>query len=133
MIPGTRAWLLKGLGLLFVGLGAVGAVLPLVPTTPFLILAAACFARSSERLHAWLLGSRLFGPVLRDWEQRRCISRSAKTIALVSMVGVGGVSILVAVEAIWLRLLGLGLVGVGCVTLLRIPTCCPGNSKAPDL
>lgn len=123
MVKSTRAWLLKACGIVFVGLGAVGAVLPLIPTTPFLILAAACFARSSDRLHGWLLNNRLFGPLLRDWEQRRCISGSAKAIALVSMVGVGGFSIFVAVEPTWTRVLGGSLLTIGCITLLRVPTC----------
>ena len=59
-------------GILFVVLGAIGAVLPLLPTTPFVLVAAWCFARSSPRLHRWLLESRLFGPMLRDWEENRC-------------------------------------------------------------
>ncbi|MFC6669133.1 YbaN family protein [Marinobacterium aestuariivivens] len=55
-------------GMLALLLGAIGVVLPLLPTTPFVILAAFCFSRSSERLHRWLLNQRLFGPLIRDWE-----------------------------------------------------------------
>lgn len=68
-------------GLLCVLLGAVGALLPLVPTTPFLILAAFCFSRSSERLHRWLLSRPSVGPVIRDWEEHGIISLPAKRIA----------------------------------------------------
>ncbi len=79
---GPRRWLNIVLGLLFVGLAALGVVLPLLPTTPFLILASACFVRSSPRLNAWLLRTRLFGPLLRDWQQHRCVSRRVKHLAV---------------------------------------------------
>lgn len=76
---GRMAW--TGLGLLFVGLGIVGAFLPLMPTTIFLILAAGCFARSSPRLEAWLLGHRHFGPTLRAWRAERAIGLRGKVMA----------------------------------------------------
>lgn len=79
--PIVRAmFLILGLG--FVGLGFVGAFLPVLPTVPFLILAAACFARSSERLEAWLLSHRHFGPLLTDWRERGAIPKRAKWMAL---------------------------------------------------
>ncbi len=70
------------LGLLLVALGFIGAFLPVLPTTPFLILAAACFTRSSRRLETWLLDHRRFGPILRDWRQRGAIPRKAKLMSL---------------------------------------------------
>jgi uncharacterized membrane protein YbaN (DUF454 family) len=70
-------------GLFFVVLGIVGAFLPILPTTPFMILAAGCFARSSPRLEAWLLSHPLFGPMLRDWRERGAIPRRAKMAAVV--------------------------------------------------
>lgn len=77
-------------------------MLPLLPTVPFLLLAAFCFARSSERLHQWLVGHPTFGPPIRDWEERGAIGRRAKWIATVSMAG----SVIVA---LWLGLPGLAV------------------------
>ena len=111
------------LGLFFLLLGGIGVVLPLLPTTPFVLLAAACFARSSPRLHAWVLRSRLFGPLLRDWERNKCVSRKVKLLALIMMAAVGGLSIAFYVPAGWPRLGGIGLVSLGCLTVLKLKTC----------
>lgn len=77
--------LLKALGFMFVGLGLAGVFLPLLPTTPFLLLAAGCFARSSPAFHDWLLTHRLLGPYIRDWERDRSIPLTAKVTAVVMM------------------------------------------------
>ena len=71
-------------GLLSVALGAIGAVLPLLPTVPFMILAAFCFARSSERLERWLLDHPLFGVHIRNWRANGAISRTGKHAATVA-------------------------------------------------
>lgn len=89
-------WL--ALGGMFLGLGLLGIVLPVLPTTPFLLLAAGCFARSSPRLHGWLLGHRLFGPPIRNWEKNGAISRRSKWLAVVSMVAVLGLSVMLGVS-----------------------------------
>lgn len=66
------------LGLLFLGLGCVGTVLPILPTTPLLLLAAFCFARSSERLNTWFKGTRLYKNNLESFAQGRGMTRKAK-------------------------------------------------------
>ena len=68
-------------GFLSIGLGAIGAFLPLLPTVPFMILAAFCFARSSPRLEAKLLNHRQFGPHIRRWREHGAISRRGKVAA----------------------------------------------------
>lgn len=88
----TRGLWLVG-GYLALALGAVGAVLPLLPTVPFLLLAAFCFARSSDRLHRWMLDHPTFGPPIRHWEERGAIGRRAKWVASLSMMGSVGVGL----------------------------------------
>jgi uncharacterized membrane protein YbaN (DUF454 family) len=73
------------LGWLFVALGVVGAFLPILPTTPFLLLAVACFARSSPRLEAWLMNHPTFGPPLQNWREKGAISKRAKVSAVTLM------------------------------------------------
>lgn len=85
LLTGPVKWLLLGVGWLAVGLAALGAVLPLVPTVPFLLVAAWAFGRSSARLHGWLYNNRMFGPLLRDWQQHGAIPRWAKAMAVLAM------------------------------------------------
>ena len=73
-------------GLASLGLAVLGLLLPLVPTTPFLLLAAWCFSKSSARLHLWMQRQPMFGTILRDWEERRAVKRSVKWTATVLLV-----------------------------------------------
>lgn len=73
-------------GLLCVLIGLIGVVLPLLPTTPFLLVAAFCFSRSSERLHQYLLNHPVFGGLIRDWEDYGVIPFKAKVIATTMML-----------------------------------------------
>lgn len=86
-------WLLGGL--FFTGLAFIGVALPLIPTTPFLLLAAFCFARSSERLNNWIHSHRLFGPLLLNWKHYGAISRRAKLTAGACLIAAPIISFLV--------------------------------------
>jgi uncharacterized membrane protein YbaN (DUF454 family) len=75
------------LGLLFVGLGFAGAILPVLPTTPFLLVALWAFSKSSPRFHHWLYDHRIFGPSLREFTEYRVIPTHVKFTALIFMTG----------------------------------------------
>ncbi len=82
-------------GFLSLALGVIGIVLPLLPTTPFLLLAAYCFARGSKRLHDWLVHHPRLGPPIRDWQRHGAISRRAKRMAMLAIGAVLLISYLV--------------------------------------
>lgn len=90
-------WIVCGLSAL--SLGTVGVVLPLLPTVPFLLLAAFCFARSSEKLHDWLTGHPKFGPPIEDWNRNGTISLHAKTYATVSVIAAFSLSLYLDLKA----------------------------------
>lgn len=75
-------WLLLAAGTICLVLGAIGIVLPILPTTPFLLLSAACYLRSSERMHKWLLGNRWFGEYIKNYQAGRGIPMKTKLFAL---------------------------------------------------
>ncbi|TKD51818.1 YbaN family protein [Sphingomonas baiyangensis] len=87
-------------GALAVTLGVIGAFLPLLPTVPFLILAAFCFARGSPRFEAWLLAHPRFGPPVRDWRASGAISRHGKRAATIGMAASSAIG-LVALPLPW--------------------------------
>ncbi len=105
-------FLYAGLGLFCVGLAIIGVVLPLLPTVPFLLLAAFFFARSSSRLHGWILGHATFGPMILDWQQSGAIRPSAKKAATVSVAAVFLFSLVMGLAA---YVLAIQAVTLGCV------------------
>jgi uncharacterized membrane protein YbaN (DUF454 family) len=105
-------WVLAGI--LSLALGLLGIPLPLLPTVPFLILAAFCFARGSDRLHRWLTEHPKLGPPIQDWHERGAIHRKAKIWATISVGAVLGFSVLIGLEA---RLLLIQAVTLSCVML----------------
>lgn len=113
----------KPLGLLCLALGALGLVLPILPTTPFVLLAAWFFAQSSEAWHRRLLQSELFGPMIRNWEDHHCISLRTKFVGISAMLVAGCASIFFAIENNLLRLITAVLMMIGASTLLFIKTC----------
>ncbi len=87
------------IGLLAVTLGLIGIILPLLPTVPFLLLAAFCFSRSSERLHAWIIEHPKLGPPIQDWQNNGAINPSAKRLATLSILAVFGLSVVLGLSA----------------------------------
>ena len=83
--PPLIRWLWLTAGGFFLLLGVIGAFLPVLPTVPFVLLAAVCFTRGSKKLHHWLRNHPRFGPPLRDWEDGHCIPRRARNLALIMM------------------------------------------------
>ena len=81
----TVRWLFLTLGWLFFVLGIVGALLPVMPTAPFILLAAGCWARSSRRFHFWLINHKFFGKFVRDWENNHAVPFYAKWLATIMM------------------------------------------------
>ena len=100
-----------GLGFLFVGLGAIGAVVPGMPTTVFLVLAAACFIRSSQRLYDWLISNKTFGPYLKDYREGKGIPRRAKVLALSMIVIFVSFAVFYAIEVTQIKIL-VGFIGL---------------------
>jgi len=98
-------------------LGCIGIILPLLPTTPFILLAAYCFSRSSERLHQWLITHPQMGPLIRDWQQDGSISKTAKTKATVLIIGTFAVTF--AVVNVGLMVKGvIFLIGISVLTFI---------------
>jgi len=101
--------LLITLGWFFVLLGLVGALIPILPTTPFMIIAAAFFAKSSPRFHQMLLNNRWFGGILKDWEERGVLARNIKRRATLLIVFTFSMSIGILYEKPVLQLVLLGI------------------------
>ena len=115
--------ILKVLGFIFVGIGFTGIFIPILPTTPFLIVAAACFARSSKRWHDWLLSNKVFGPVLTDWEEKKCIKRSLKKFVILIIIVIGSSSVLFLLNGFYPRIFCSLLLLTGLLVVCRIKVC----------
>lgn len=109
------------LGLVFVGLAVIGIFLPVLPTTPFLLLAISCFAKSSEKLHDWLLTNKTLGPFIIQWHETRSIPRKAKVFAFISIFITGGISFF-SVNEFMLRLLVIAVLLIPAIILLKLKT-----------
>lgn len=110
-------WLWRALGMTALAIGALGTVVPLLPTTPFLLVAAWAFARGSERWRLWLLNHPRFGPPIRTWQTQRAIPRKVKWIGIASVIA----SLLIA---IWMQLppaaLTLQVIALVCVSIFLL-------------
>ncbi|HYH67419.1 MAG TPA: YbaN family protein [Urbifossiella sp.] len=120
---GLRRGLYLTAGVGCVGLAYLGALLPGLPTTPWVLLASWCFARSSPRLQAWLRRSPFFGTLLRDWDEHRGIRRRVKLVAAGLIVVVVSASVLSGRLPVWARWAVGGSAACGlCVVLFVVPT-----------
>jgi uncharacterized membrane protein YbaN (DUF454 family) len=117
-----RKWLLVAAGAIGLGLGVIGVFIPLLPTTPFLLLAATCFFRSSDRLYAWLIHHKWFGAYIRHYREHRAITLRAKVVTLLLLWSVIGYTAFGIMTAWWVRAL-LGVIAVGVtVHILHLKT-----------
>ena len=119
--PVMRLLLFIG-GSLALAAGVLGAFLPLLPTTPFVLLAAGCYSRGYSPAHRWLRENRYFGPICRSGQEGRYLPPRAKAIALTLTTLSFGATILFAVNAWWLRGLLLGVGAAVLIWLVRMPT-----------
>ena len=122
----SRSPLVKGLlvavGTMSVGLGVLGILLPVLPTTPFLLLAAACYAHSSERFYVGLLTNRYFGGYIRDWREKRGLTLATKLWIIFVLAATMGASAVFFVPLVSVKIF-LGVVGTGVsIYVLRLPT-----------
>jgi uncharacterized protein len=108
--------------------GIIGIFLPLLPTTPFVLLAAWCFSKSSKRFHSWLLNHKFFGPIVHDWQSSDGIPRRARNRAILFM-WIGMTISMVVVSRFWATI-GLLIIGLCVMTyLLRMPVRSEDNDK----
>ncbi len=107
------------LGILSVGAGIAGIVLPLVPTTPFILLAAFAFARSSPKLERWILDHATFGPLIADWRRYGAVPRRAKILALLLLAGALAGTILMQLPLWVLSIQGIVAFGVAAFLISR--------------
>lgn len=125
-LPAPLRWLLLSLAVLCLVLGFVGVVVPVLPTVPFLLLAAWAAARSSPRLDQWLHEHPRFGHHLRAWRDAGVVPRRAKWLAT-GMMGASGVLILLAVRPLWAPVLAVACMAAVAAWLWRRPEAAPGS------
>jgi hypothetical protein len=109
------------IGTVALAIGVLGIILPILPTTPFLLLAAACYARASTRLYGWLLGQSALGPIITRWRESGSLAPGVKVRAIVIVVVTFAVSIIL-VDSLLVRALLVVTAAVLTVFLARLPT-----------
>ena len=128
LVTGWKRVLYVFCGLVMVGCGYIGAILPGIPTTPFLLAASFFFVRSSPRLHRWLRRTPYFGHLLRDWEEHGGIRRPIKIFAVCMVITVVSISITFSNLPIWVKWVIAVCALLGITTILLIPTARPGKN-----
>jgi uncharacterized protein len=110
------------LGVLCVILAGLGVLLPGLPATPFLLLASYAFARSSKRMHDWLIKNKIFGPILTDFIDRKGIRLQVKIISIVIMWGMTFLSVLYLIDNDIVKYIATGGALIGTIAVLRFKT-----------
>jgi uncharacterized membrane protein YbaN (DUF454 family) len=118
-----KRYALLACGWLSLGLGVVGMFLPILPTTPFILLAAACFMRSSESLHRWLVEHPTFGIHIKDYLDGKGLQRGTKAVALLTLWASVIVSTWLFVRFVVADIIIVAIAGAVTIYILRLPTC----------
>ena len=114
--------LLIVVGTIFLIIGVIGIFLPLLPTAPFVIVTAACYAKSSRKFYHWLLGLPLIGKLLMNWREERRIPYRAKVFAITTIVIIVGSTIVFFIPFLWAKLLMAGIATTVIVYICRVPS-----------
>lgn len=117
----TLKFMLILAGTLSVILGVIGIFLPVLPTTPFLLLAAALYSKSSDKFYQWLISNRVFGDFIKNYREGRGVSLKARFISLASLWIVMGSTIIFALESGWLKIVLLAIAIAVSVHIMLIP------------
>jgi uncharacterized membrane protein YbaN (DUF454 family) len=120
------------LGTVFIGLAFLGIFLPLLPTTPFLLLAAFFYVRSSDKCYNWLLNHRIFGEYLKNYLKNRSIPLKIKIGVLVILWFTIIVSVIIFISSIWIRLSMIAVAAVVTIHILRLKTDTRGTYSNPN-
>ncbi len=115
-------WLWIIAGSISLALGIIGIFLPLLPTTPFLLLTAACYARGSERLHNWLLNNKLFGKYIRNYREGKGIPARSKVLALTLLWLTIGFSIFYVIPILIVQIILLAIATLVSIYIISLPT-----------
>ncbi|MCG8492326.1 MAG: YbaN family protein [Sneathiellales bacterium] len=122
MTQHSKKLILMAIGWFFVALGALGIILPILPTTPFLLISLWAFSQSSDRFHDWLYNHKVFGPPLREWSEYGVIPLKAKVIAL-STMALSATLVIFFSNVAWWGLAGmLSLMAIGAIFILTRPS-----------
>jgi hypothetical protein len=122
VIAKTLRWTFLLAGWLCLALALIGVFLPVVPTTPFVLLAAWCFSRGSQKLHRWLLDNPTFGPTIRLWEEHRVIRLRVKVLATAILLPLVVTMQLASAAPLWAKALALALVAWGLLFIWSKPS-----------
>lgn len=128
--PSSRRWfsrrLKKGLlaigGTVFLVLGCVGILLPVLPTTPFILLSAACYYRSSDRMHRWMLNNRFFGGYIRNYKEGKGISARAKVFAMLLLWTAICYSAFFVIPSLIAQIVLMSIASIVSIHILTLPT-----------